>query len=262
METLFLIRIASFFIAYFISHSFTKYGILKHVHYTLSHPGRRKRNEDSVYPSIDNGLGARSFVICDGVGGQNGGDVASQIVSKEVGHYLSQIDDVSEGDILTGIKRAQEKLAEYSSDFPAVQGLSTTLVGFHPSSPESGYAYWVGDSRLYHLREDEILFRTKDHSLAELMKDRGEDAGSTGSNIILQAVSDSHKRIAPEIVELQGFESGDIILLLSDGILEGCEESKMVDYVRSLPMKKAIAEIRKCCEKNSNDNFSLIAVQL
>ncbi len=236
-------------------------------HYILSHPGKRKLNEDSVYPEHVNGHGARSFVVCDGVGGGNRGDIASQIVSREVGQILNGIEEATEDLIFEAIRSAEIKLREHSTEFPDSRGMATTIVGFHPENGGKGWAYWVGDSRLYHIRNREILYRTKDHSLVQMMVDKGEmteaEAMSSKSrNVIMQAVSDSQKQTEPDITLLEDIQSGDHILLLSDGILEGITEAEMTQILSSSDMKSAIATIRSKCEEKSSDNFSMIAIEV
>lgn len=237
------------------------------VHYILSHPGKRKSNEDSVFPEHVNGVGARSFIVCDGVGGHRNGEIASGIVSREVGQRLVMHEAPGEREILEAIDHAEKKLAEHSDDFPDCKGMASTLVGFHPIDDEKGYAYWVGDSRLYHIRNSEIVFKTKDHSLVQMMVDSGEMTeaealSSRSKNVIMQAINDGRRKAEPEIALLEDLREGDYILLLSDGILEGCTEDDLVLHLNSNPLKEAVTEIRKKCEVHSNDNFSLIAIEI
>lgn len=237
------------------------------VHYILSHPGKRKVNEDSVFPEHVNGEGARSFLVCDGVGGGKYGEIASAIVSREIGTWLSS-HSATENDIRLAIERAESKLAEHSSEFPDCRGMASTLVGFHPSeNNHSGYVYWVGDSRLYHIRNGEILFKTKDHSLVQMLVDKGElnedeMSHNRSKNIILQALNDSELKARPDIAELKDLRERDVILLLSDGILEGCPESHILQLIEEHPLKSAVTQIRRKCEKESSDNFSLIAIEV
>ncbi|TNE27651.1 MAG: serine/threonine-protein phosphatase [Bacteroidetes bacterium] len=236
-------------------------------HYILSHPGKRKLNEDNVYPQHVDAEGARTFLVCDGVGGSNRGEVASDIVSRSIGTHLSYASEVNPQTICDAIRSAEQSLNAHSELYPECKGMASTVVGFHPNSENSAFVYWVGDSRLYHIRKGEVLFRTRDHSLVQLMVDQGhlteeEARKSNRKNIILQAISDGNRFATPDITELTDIESGDILLLLSDGILEGCPESELIEQLSKCELKSAFKEIRVKCEEKSRDNFSLIALEV
>lgn len=242
------------------------YNSLRVLHFILSHPGRRRINEDSVFPEHVNGHLARTYVVCDGVGGGNRGDLASQMVSRRIGQILGEADEVSEEIIESAILQSENELKEYTEDFPESRGMATTVVGFHPVDRKSGWVYWVGDSRLYHLRDGEILFKTKDHSLVQMMVDKGdlteaEAQSSTSKNIILQAISDGRKEAEPEFHYLEDIRPGDRILLITDGILEGCPESQLAALYKA-DSKEATSTIRSMCEEHSSDNFSMIAIEI
>lgn len=237
------------------------------VQHILSHPGRRPLNEDSVYPQHVNAGGARSYLVCDGVGGSNKGEVASSIVCRVVGSHLATPEVITENDIRRAVSLAETSLSEHSKVFPECRGMASTLVGFHPVDGHSAYVFWVGDSRLYHVRDGQILFRTKDHSLVQMMVDQGqiteeEAMQSSRRNIILQAIGDGNRYSTPEIHKLEDIREGDFILLMSDGILEGCGESEIVDSLNSDPLRTVVGKIRSSCEENSRDNFSLIALEI
>lgn len=244
-----------------------QYLVINLDHHILSHPGRRGLNEDSVFPQHVDSVGAKSFVVCDGVGGNQKGEVASSLVSKSVGQFLTQGGSITESDIRASISRAEQELSDYSEEYPECAGMATTVVGFHPTSEKSAYVFWVGDSRLYHIRNGETLFRTRDHSLVQLMVENGqlteeEARQSRRKNVILQAISDGGKESTPDVHEIDNLLPGDHILLMSDGILEGCPEHFILSTLSSLPLREAVKTLRSQCEEKSNDNFSLIALEI
>lgn len=237
-------------------------------HHIISHPGRRRRNEDCVFPEHVNGEGARTFIVCDGVGGHSQGELASAMACRTVGEFLSSLEDLGEAGIREAIAMAENRLSQHTSEFPESRGMATTIVGLHPLGPSEMMVYWVGDSRLYHIREGEVLFKTKDHSLVQMMVDRGEmteqeAANSQSNNIITQAINDTQKPATPSTQKIDGVQPGDIFILMSDGVIEGCPESNMIGHlIESDSLKAGVARIRKQCEERSHDNFSLIALQV
>ncbi len=237
-------------------------------HYIISHPGKRKHNEDCVFPAHVNGEGARTYIVCDGVGGHSQGELASAMVSRKIGEHLSSLDEVSFEDIHSAIAEAELLLSDYSKEFPESKGMATTIVGLHPLGKDEFMAYWVGDSRLYQIRNGKIVFKTKDHSLVQMMVDRGEmteeeASQSSSSNIITQAINDSQKSATASIEVLNQVEHNDLFVLVSDGILEGCpERDLLVHLYENQDLKHGVAAIREQCEEHSNDNFSIIALRV
>lgn len=164
------------------------------------------------------------------------------------------------------LNNAEVELRAHSTDFPESRGMATTVVEFHPTGETEGLVYWVGDIRLYHLRDGKILFKTKDHSLVQMMIDKGEITEeqaekNSATNVILQAVSDSKRGAAPDFHHLTDIQPGDRILLMTDGIHEGCPEDQLVEYFKD-NSRKAIGKIRSICEELSSDNFSMIAMEI
>lgn len=224
-------------------------------------------NEDSVFPQHVDAEGARSYLVCDGVGGNNRGEIASDIVCRSIGNILSHTEFVGEETIRSAVSAAEHNLSAHSEIYPECKGMASTVVGLHPLEDGSAYAYWVGDSRLYHVRNGKVIFKTRDHSLVQLMVDNGqitpeEAQQSHRKNIILQAISDGNRFTTPEIVHLTDVRSEDIFLLMSDGILEGCPECDIIETIRQTDLKSGVRIIRERCENTSKDNFTLIALQV
>lgn len=232
----------------------------------FSQPGKRELNEDSVYPVHVNGVLPSTYLVCDGVGGSNRGEVASAMTCQSVSEHLSKVNKVRKGDIHNAIRAAENQLSDHSAKHPECKGMATTLVGFHPTSSDSGLVFWVGDSRLYHVRKNKVLFETKDHSLVQMMIDNGqltvEEAATYPSrNIILQAVGDSDRHAEAAVHKLTDIQPGDYLLLLSDGILEGCTIQDLTDVLNQMNLSEAGDAIQAKCSQHSRDNFSLIALQ-
>src|SRR5690606_16489553 len=128
-------------------------------YFTISEEGKRPYNEDYLFADSNSGF----FIVCDGVGGSNKGEVASRKACEYFSESLKNSSDFS----LTGLEKAlvqcENKFDEYTRQNPDAKGMATTLTLLKFLSGKAVIAH-IGDSRVYHIRNGEILFQTTDHS--------------------------------------------------------------------------------------------------
>lgn len=133
-----------------------------------SFPGDRERNED--YALAEKKGGSFCFAVADGLGGHEGGDVASKLVCEAVARLFVQEEDCPLGKMY---EAAQEQLLERQRGAQAADAMKTTLnvVVAEPKRIRWGH---IGDTRTYHFKRSKILGRTKDHSVPQMMVEMGE----------------------------------------------------------------------------------------
>ena len=185
----------------------------------------RKQNQD-FYEIVPLDGQATLAIVCDGMGGAKSGNVASRLATEvfvgEVrrmsrpGMEISQIEQMMR-DAVELANRAVFEQSKVSSDF---EGMGTTLVAAY-LMPEKAVIANVGDSRAYIFDKDGMRFVTVDHSLVEMMVQRGEITreeakNHPGKNLITRAVGTEAQVYCdiycPEI------KAGDAVLLCSDGL--------------------------------------------
>ncbi|MEM8739860.1 MAG: protein phosphatase 2C domain-containing protein [Pseudomonadota bacterium] len=226
-----------------------------------THPGNvRPRNEDSVLPLPD----ARVFVLADGMGGHEGGEFASQTVISRIAAIPPTLEA---GEQLRAMRTAiQDAHAEISQEADR-RGttMGTTVVALILT--EAHFAcLWVGDSRLYLLRDGQTDQLTEDHSLvAEMVragKIRPEEAEHhPRANVITRAVGVGE---ALEIDKIRGeIRAGDRFLLCSDGLSRYAGEARLTGFMTG-PALDAVAEtlIEFALSSGGEDNVSVIAVEI
>lgn len=165
-------------------------------------------------------------VVCDGMGGANGGNVASEVAVETVAQLLMQEYDKAltndqTVDLLTGVvQRANSKLYEMQKADQMLRGMGTTIELVLVKENKAHIVH-VGDSRVYAIRENKIQQLTVDHSVVQEMVEKGELTPEQAmvhpnKNYITRALG-----IVPQIhldyIEAP-FEPGDKILLCSDGL--------------------------------------------
>jgi len=213
----------------------------------LSDPGRvRRRNEDACAGDAEHGV----FVVCDGVGGAAGGEIASRLAADSfLGHLveMKQAGISAEVAIHNGIEYANRMVHRQSSQ-AALRGMATTLVAlyFEPSvKPSNGDAgrsggAWlanVGDSRCYRLREGRLDQLTLDHSVVEEQVRAGEMTREQAErspirNVITRAVG-SDSKVVPDVQRIEVWP-GDLYLLSSDGLMRELEDAQIGEILRGV----------------------------
>ena len=238
-----------------------------------THPGLvRPLNEDAIGADPSCGL----FVLADGLGGYNAGEVASVMaISSVLERLTSAIEkfDAEEGaftpdeaiyDTVTDINASIYNAALNSTAF---EGMATTLViGWF-----LGGRLWVahtGDSRLYRYRDSMLEQLTRDHSFSQELLDAGmvteEEARSLPAKNLVTRALGAGADIEPEIHNVDVL-AGDIILLCSDGLTEmvGSYEIEGLLSINEEDMHETARRLVDLAnESGGRDNISVIVVRV
>ncbi len=200
---------------------------------------RRKNNQDSFVIRRWNDRGAALGVVCDGMGGANGGNIASALACET---FVRRVDafmqsermakgEATEGDISSmlahAVSDANHAVYRCTEKDPSLKGMGTTLVAALVLERERErvlYAVNVGDSRLYLYNRRKMTQITRDHSLVQYLLDAGkltaeEAKNYPNRNVITRAVG-IERGIEADIfsVDLGGISADACALLCSDGL--------------------------------------------
>lgn len=222
-----------------------------------SHIGGRKENQDSA-GFKDTALGA-VIVVCDGMGGMNGGQKASSLaVTTILDAVASASGDADRKEVIVeAIKKANQAILTYGAEYPLYAGMGTTVTALIVSDYSAVVAY-VGDSRIYQLRNGNKVFRTFDHSMVfEMVKRKAlteEQARlSAQSNVILKALGVS-QRVDPDVFELP-YQNGDRFILCSDGFWGAMPEESFLSEVSGKgDTDKVLADMMKKVDDIGNNS--------
>ena len=178
---------------------------------------KRKSNQDSIYINVAKNI----YVVADGMGGHNGGDIASSIaVSKFPEYVLSNIESESISCLTEGIKYANDKIYEQSAHDPKLKGMGTTIVSLF-FKKDTLYVSNVGDSRAYLVNNAKLFQMSKDHSLVQEklnlgIYNRQNAADDPMKNVLVRTVG------YEEEVDIDVFTykvlRNDIFFICSDGL--------------------------------------------
>jgi protein phosphatase len=225
----------------------------------LTEVGKRANNEDAL-GFIDDFI----YVVCDGVGGNEKGEIASNIVKDTFLDFSkSQFDFPLE----EGLRFSEGNLSQYLEENPEARGMATTLTVLQILS-DSIHVAWVGDSRIYQFRKGSILFKTEDHSWVNEAVIAGiitpeEAINHPKSNIITRAVQGQFKPTELATNILTDVDEDDIFLLCSDGILESWPDDELNNlFLTENDCNKIVALLNEKCSQHSKDNYTAIVLKI
>ncbi len=208
--------------------------------------------------------------VCDGMGGANGGNVASSEACKEISRILSEDlkPDMSEQDLEELMEKAvlsaNTKVYDMSCLDDNLSGMGTT-VELAVISGSKLYVIHAGDSRVYRITSEYIEQITTDHSLVQQLVELGqitqeEARFHPSKNYITRALG-----VEPELeVDFltAPFESGDIILMCTDGLSNYFSSEELLEAVKAIKEKEELAQglvnIAKECGGSDNITVAIL----
>lgn len=238
--------------------------------------GNRENQEDAIYPSKDAAnTDSRVFVVCDGMGGMEKGEVASDAVCKTLGRVAETIlqttGTFSDEDFEHCMTAAFDALDAADVDNEASMGTTMTFLCIHEGGCLVSH---IGDSRIYHLRpslgpQRGVLFRSRDHSLVQQMYEAGDIcyndmATSPKKNVILKAMQPHQpERTIPSMAHIGTVWPGDYFLLCTDGMLEHMDDEQIMALLadNSLTLEQKTQQLIDMTSDNA-DNHSAYLIQV
>jgi serine/threonine protein phosphatase PrpC len=221
----------------------------------------RKINEDSILSKPEIGL----WVVADGMGGHEAGNVASKMIVDalavlESAKHLNTVVDNIENTILD----VNQRLLEYSDIMLEGRVVGSTFVCL-VIHDQVGVCLWAGDSRLYLYRGNELSQLSRDHSeISELLQlgtiTEEEAVNHPDSNVITRAVGTNNDLYVD--IELFGVQLGDTFLLCSDGLYNSVNKEMLQTQLALKDSKESVDGLIQCALQNgASDNVSAIVIK-
>lgn len=221
----------------------------------------RSHNEDNLL------VADTVFVVADGMGGHNGGEIASQIAVERLANAgaVGSIDD-----LVRRVQEANTDIVDRAREQPEFRGMGTTIVmlaDIEQAAPNRLGVANVGDSRLYRVTATGLHQHTEDHSLVEaLVRDghltRAEAAVHPQRNIVTRALGIDDKVLvdAWELIPVVG----DRYVLCSDGLFGEIDDDEIHEVLQatSSPQDAADELVRRAREAGGRDNITVVVVDV
>lgn len=232
--------------------------------------GAREEQQDAVRVWQDKAKGNLLVVVCDGVGGSNGGGKASAVVIQTAEQlWLDRSGILSDPrkDLMSLSRVAHERICDLA-EAGDKRSPASTIVALYLTPKE---AHWIhsGDSRLYRFRAGEFEFRTRDHSVVQVLVDQGEvneeEMGShPDQGRLLQSLGTKDYR--EPAYGTEALDAGDGFLLCTDGFWERTPRRAMASLLQSQNEQELLARLRRAIRRavqlngSTGDNVSAAAV--
>lgn len=227
----------------------------------------RKNNEDAcfVIPGSD------VYMVADGVGGNNSGEVASRTAVEQIAGFVNDNDiranttpDHIFEYMAEAIGTANGAIYGLGKDQPQYRGMATTIVLAYLFRGE-GYIGNVGDSRAYLYRDGELTRVTKDHTYVNELIDKGviteaEAESHQQKNVITKALG-AEPSVEPDFYKLP-LHSGDVLVLCTDGLYGEVGEEHMLQVLsRNKSMNDTCADLVDLANQSGGrDNITVVCV--
>jgi protein phosphatase len=227
----------------------------------VTHPGRRTSNEDAFLVDSNRGL----FIVADGMGGHNAGEVASSLAVKSIGEFLADGTPASLNVLDEALRLANDHILTVAGEQPDYTGTGTTVAAVYVSDHEAVYAH-AGDSRVYLWHRGELTQLTRDDSwVVAAMNGVSDDARGMEQHPmrhVLTKVVGLRPELQPSVAECP-FVSGDVLLLCSDGVHGSVSDEKLEQLLGSRKPVAAVAEsvVRAALTHGATDNVTAVVVR-
>jgi protein phosphatase len=227
---------------------------------------QRAQNEDSFRIATPPD-GSRLLVVCDGMGGHEAGEVASQVASDRIVEVISASPpDNPPRAIYQAFVEANQSVVATSLT-RGVEGMGTTGVICWVLEGRC-YVGWVGDSRLYQFRAGTLIDRTRDHTRVAQMVSNGiltseEARHHPDAHVLVMALGGSpgvQRSFKPEVwTEPLELKSGDVVLLCSDGLYDFIEDHELYPLIEGRDYQDAVTRlIQLANERGGADNITAL----
>ena len=202
----------------------------------LSDTGKVRAQNQDVYRIEELDRHTVLAAVCDGMGGAKSGNIASRLaidvfVDEVVHNYRASMNQEQVGQLLSGaVKLANFTVYDQAQRYEECAGMGTTLVAVLLSGRHATVVN-VGDSRCYHITREDIHRVTVDHSLVQVMLERGdltleEARNYPGKNFITRAVG-TEPTVQCDVFSLR-VERGEALLLSSDGLHNEVDDQEIL----------------------------------
>jgi PPM family protein phosphatase len=239
----------------------------------VSHPGQvRPLNEDAIGARPDLGL----FVLCDGLGGYNAGEIAATMaVSSLISKLAADCEQAQAAGVAFDAHKTMAGrmiemngvISHAAANSSAFEGMATTIV----AAWILGDRLWVahaGDSRLYRFREGVLEGLTRDHSFSQELLDAGmvteeEAKVLPAKNLVTRALG-AAEHVEPEVHDYP-LRVGDVLMLCSDGLTEMVDDTQIARAIfASVPDVQRAAQrlVDMANAAGGRDNVSVVVIRL
>ncbi len=229
----------------------------------------REKNEDACFVIPSHNV----YVVADGVGGNNAGEIASRTAVQGVAEYVTKVpvencetDEEICSYFLDCIASINEQVYRFGHEHKENRGMATTIVVAYIYNGKA-YIMNVGDSRAYLMRGDDLQQLTEDHTYVNELVRSGvitKEEAETHSqrNVITRAIG-AEPFVKTDFYRIP-IEEGDILMLCSDGLYGEVEEQTLIEILKKDESMSQICNllVDAAIEGGGRDNITVVCLKV
>ena len=229
----------------------------------------RSNNEDACYVLLPD----RVYVVADGVGGGNSGEIASRTAVNEIANYVTKHPISLMNNkyavvnyLQAALEEANVKIYNLARTYAENAGMATTAIVIYIAEGKA-YIANIGDSRVYLYRRGKLVQLTEDHTYVNSLVKAGvmskEQADSDErKNVIVKALGVEHG-IEPDFFQIDVYPD-DILLACTDGLYEEVKPEEMIEIIESQESMSDLAKelVVRANRNGGRDNITIISLKV
>lgn len=214
---------------------------------TFSECGPRQKNEDYIAVREMPEQGRSVFVLCDGMGGHDCGEVASRLVAEHICDFWAKNPKRKDCEKKI-IDACKETMIAYNNRSRVEMGTTMAMTAVEGNKALLAHC---GDSRIYVIRDNKIIYQSVDHVALT----------PEGWPIITRAFFTGQNNYKPDIEEIE-VQVGDMIFICSDGVYGNGKWSELQDVLTEESYIYPLMRIRDIASEPAHDNYSAILIRI
>ena len=229
----------------------------------------RSSNEDACFVLLHD----KVYILADGVGGGNSGEIASRTAVSEIANYvvnhpLGRLEDKYEivGYMKDAFEKANTKIYDMAREYEENFGMATTAIIIYVHKGKA-YIGNIGDSRVYLYRDFELTQLTEDHTYANTLVRAGilskeEAEHDERKNVIIKALG-ADSIVEPDFYQVD-LKVDDVLLCCSDGLYDELAPEEIIDIINAKPNMSDLAKelITRANQNGGRDNITIISLKV
>jgi protein phosphatase len=225
----------------------------------LTEKGKYAVNEDTILY-----VRGALYLICDGVGGNGNGQVASKLLCNSIAALLQVEPDLN---LATILQQVEEQISKHKKEYPSTNGMASTIAFIQISTKTIRIA-WIGDTTIYQIRNGKIIYKSISHTWIQDAIKNGyitelESYFHPNKNQLTRCVKGSEYPTAFDSLICTDIQENDFFMVCSDGIQESWIDTDLEAlFAFDKNAKEVIENIEQQCAIFSTDNYSAIVIKI
>lgn len=217
--------------------------------------GSRELNEDVILIENINQT-ATLFLVVDGMGGYQKGEIAAKIISENIATHLRSISEFDSQGIENAFKKANLAIKQFNTENAITSGAT---VGGILRTENKAISFWIGDVKIYHFKNGKLDWQSKSHTLINEMLEsdavRSPEIQERYSHIVTRSIAGKRENSKPEFFEIENFSENSSYIICSDGV----HNTMTVEHLLLLlGDQNGLSNVESYLKEHAKDNYSLI----